>query len=48
MLLCSCGSQRTTSRNWFSPSILWVPGIELGLTGIFYLLTHLVDPKVHS
>lgn len=25
---CTCGSQTTACRNWFSPSTRWVPGIN--------------------
>lgn len=29
-----CGGQRTTCGHQFSPSIMWVPGIELRLSGL--------------
>ena len=32
MLWCAYGGQQTTFRRWFSPSTMWVPGIELIFT----------------
>lgn len=31
---CTCGSQTTACRNWFSPPTRWVPGIELRPCGL--------------
>jgi hypothetical protein len=42
------GGQRSTCRTQFSPSILWVPGIELRsshtVVGHLYPLSHLASP----
>lgn len=34
MPLTLCGDQRTTCRNWFSPSTLWALGMEVRLSGL--------------
>lgn len=28
---CGCGDQGTACRAWFSPSVIWVPGVKLRL-----------------
>lgn len=39
----ACGGQRTACGSQLSPSSMWFPGIERGLSGL-YLLSHLADP----
>lgn len=34
ILCCSVGGQRITWWNWFSPSIMWVPGIKFKSPGL--------------
>lgn len=46
-----CGGQRTTCGSQFSPSVIWVPGIELALSGLAAspladLLRNAVAPRV--
>lgn len=36
VLWCMCGSQRAVCRNYFSPSAMWVLGIESGLLTIVF------------
>lgn len=33
-IVAHCGCQRTTCRNWFSPSTVCLPGVELRLSGL--------------
>lgn len=45
MQLCACGDQRPTRKSWFSPSIMWILGIQLSpsdlLTNTFYRWRHI-------
>lgn len=34
VLWLKCGGQRTTSRNWFSPSTMRILGVELRWSGL--------------
>lgn len=48
-LPCVCGGQRTTCGNWFSPSIVGLPGTELRSLGL--TITHKAfspfSPRLH-
>lgn len=50
---CMCGGQKTVWLSWFSPSIFrWVPGIELGSSGLcskcFDLMSHLAYTGIRN
>lgn len=44
MQLCACGDQRPTRKSWFSPSIMWILGIQCSpsdLLNTFYRWRHI-------
>lgn len=48
--LCTSGVWRTIQRNWFYLSTIWIPGMELGFSGLIamclYPLGHLFGPTI--
>lgn len=38
VVVVTCVYQRTTCRNWLSPSTMWIPGVHFRLSGLAAIL----------
>lgn len=45
MSQCTHGDQKTVSRNLLNSSTMWVPGIELRLSGTAWQAPFLIEPS---